>query len=205
MLVGRTEPANCRSGHIHSSRKSGFLDSAITRKFHYGRSKTTTVIKEMVGNTNNSLAERMRARPFTLSTNGNDDGGNKQFPLVVRTVIPTILEVRSDVLSMHVCRGSATGDAIFKVILEEFAKYRVPRETCNAVGCDNAYIMTGKEKGVFAFCKKRHNNSALVGCTLHLVHISAEKGPVACQCLRPLSWSTCFSTSERAPSEALLW
>ena len=90
--------------------------------------------------------------------------------------MPTTLEVRSDVLSVPVCRGSATGDAIFKLIDEEFEKYRVPWENCLALGCDNANVVTGKEKGVFAFCKKKHNNIALAGCTLHLVHISAEKG-----------------------------
>ena len=153
-----------------------FPDSSIARKFHCGRSKATALIIEMAGYTRNSLAERMRARPFTLSTDGSDNGGSKQFPLVVRTVVPTTLEVRSDVLSVPVCRESATGDAIFKLIDEEFTKYRVPWENCLALGCDNAYVMTGKEKGVFAFCKKRHNNIALAGCTLHLVHISAEKG-----------------------------
>ena len=103
-------------------------DSAIARKFHYGRSKVTTLINEMAGNTKNCLAERMRASPSTLSTGGSDDGGSKQFPLVVRTVLPTTLEVCSDVFSVPVSRGPATGDAIFKLIDEEFAKYRVPWE-----------------------------------------------------------------------------
>ena len=103
-------------------------DSAIAPKFQCGRSKATTLIKEMAGNTKNCLADRMRASPFTLSTGGSDDGGSKQFPLVVRTVLPTTLEVRSDVLSVPVSRGSATGDAIFKLIDEEFAKYCVPWE-----------------------------------------------------------------------------
>ncbi|KAK2174672.1 hypothetical protein NP493_781g00014 [Ridgeia piscesae] len=94
------------------------IDSTIARKFHCGRSKATALIKEMAGNTKTSLAERMRTRPFTQSTDGSDDGGSKQFPLVVRSVVPTSLEVRSDVLSMPVFRGSATGEAIFKLIDE---------------------------------------------------------------------------------------
>ena len=59
----------------------------------------------MAGNTKNSLADRKRARPFTLSRDGSDNGGSKQFPLVVRTVVPTKLEVRSDVHSVLMCRG----------------------------------------------------------------------------------------------------
>jgi len=53
--------------------------------------------------------------------------------------------------------------------------------------------MTGK-KGVFVFCK-RNNNIALPGCTLHLVYISAEKGPDSL----PIS---CSSTSERVHSDS---
>ena len=36
--------------------------------------------------------------------------------------------------------------------------------------------MTGAKKGAFAFCKAKHPNIFLAGCTLHLVHIAAEKG-----------------------------
>lgn len=67
--------------------------------------------------------EHMLARLFTLSTDGSDDGGSKQFPLVVRTVELTTLELRSDVLSNPVCKGSTTGEAIFQLIDEEFEKH----------------------------------------------------------------------------------
>ena len=44
----------------------------------------------------------MRMMPFTVSTDGSndDDSGNKQFPIVVRTVDAFTSDVRSDVLAI---------------------------------------------------------------------------------------------------------
>ena len=110
--------------------------------------------------------------PFTVSTDGsNDDGsGNKQFLIVVRTFDQH--DVRSDVLAIPVCKGSATGENIFRLLDDEFEKNGVSWLNCISLGCDNAKA----KKGVFAFCKAKHPNIFLAGCTLHLVHIAAEKG-----------------------------
>ena len=53
---------------------------------------------------------------------------------------------------------------------------KVPWTNCLAIGCDNANVMTGHKKGVFAFVKESHPNIYLAGCTLHLVHIAARHG-----------------------------
>jgi hypothetical protein len=43
--------------------------------------------------------------------------------------------------------------------------------------------MTGKQKGVTAFARRKHPEMYLAGCTLHLVHIAAKK---AAECLPPV-------------------
>ena len=52
----------------------------------------------------------------------------------------------------------------------------MPWTNCLAVGCDNVPVMTGANKGVITFIRKKHPNVFMVGCCLHLVHIAAEKG-----------------------------
>ena len=94
----------------------------------------------------------------------------------MRTVDAFTSDVQSDVLAIPVCKGSATGENIFHLLDDEFASNGVPWENCLALGCDNANVMTGSKKGVFAFCKAKHPNIFLAGCTLHLIHIAAEKG-----------------------------
>ena len=153
-----------------------FPDSEIARKFQCGRSKATALVKELSHTAREDLLTSMQMMPFTVSTDGsNDDGtGNKQFPIVVRTFDQH--DVRSDVLAVPVCKGSATGENIFRLLDDEFERNGVSWLNCISLGCDNANVMTGARKGVFAFCKAKHPNIFLAGCTLHLVHIAAEKG-----------------------------
>lgn len=88
-----------------------FRDSKIAKNFQCARTKGTAIVKEMAALTTLELADRMKSGCFTLSTDGsNDKGGEKLFPLVVRTIDPKSLEVRSDALSVPATTGSATGN-----------------------------------------------------------------------------------------------
>lgn len=91
-----------------------FPDSKIAKDYKCARSKGTAIVKEMSAKITLSLGERMKRLPFTISTDGsNDKGGAKLFPLVVRTVDPDTMEVRSDALSVPSIQGSATGGFSF--------------------------------------------------------------------------------------------
>ena len=75
------------------------------------------------------------------------------------------------------CKGSATGENIFRLLDDEFERNGISSWlNYISLGCNIANVMPGAKKGVFAFCKAKHPNIFLVGCTLHLVHIAAEKG-----------------------------
>ena len=93
----------------------------------------------------------------------------------MRTFDQFILDVRSDVLAIPVCKGSATGGNIFRLLDDEFERNGISWLNYISLGCNIANVMPGAKKGVFAFCKAKHPNIFLVGCTLHLVHIAAEK------------------------------
>ncbi|GFR86306.1 connexin 27.5 [Elysia marginata] len=51
----------------------------------------------------------------------------------------------------------------------------IPWSNCIAIGCDNAAVMTGARKGVYAFVKEKNPKIFLAGCNLHLAHLAAEK------------------------------
>ena len=95
-----------------------FPDSKIAKSFQCARSKGTAIAKEMSALTTLRLVERMKSQPFTISTDGsNDKGGEKLFPLFVRTVNPDTMEVRSDALSVPAIEGSATGEYTHQCLL----------------------------------------------------------------------------------------
>jgi hypothetical protein len=83
--------------------------------------------------------------------------------------------VSSELLCVPTVQGSATGENIFSVIDAVFSSHGIPWENCISSGCDNANVMVGKKKGVYGFLLQKNPAVHLSGCTLHLVHIAAEK------------------------------
>ena len=160
---------------ITVSVKKMFPDSKIAADFHSGRSKTTAMIKELAKQHKQELKARMQQTPFTISTDGSNDAGAKQFPLVVRTFNPDTLQVTSDVLAVPVLMESATGENIAQLITKEFEDGGIPWKNCLALGADNANVMTGHVKGVYGFLKKKQEDLYMAGCVCHLIHICAEK------------------------------
>ena len=157
-----------------SALKSSVTDSKIISKYQCGRSKTTAIINKLARDTKDILIKQMKTGPFSLSTDGSNDDKSKQFPLVVRT-IGEDGKVTSQLLSIPVVHGSATGEAISRVIESAMEKDAIPWTNCISFGCDNANVMVGLNKGVYKFMKNKHGEIHLSGCALHLVHIAAEK------------------------------
>ena len=117
----------------------------------------------------------MKSAPFSLATDGSNDSNSKLFPVVVKTFNPDTLSVESEVVSLPVLEDSATGKIIFDLCDGLLTEASIDWSNCIAFGCDNASVMTGVHKGVFAFIKQKNPNCVLSGCTLHLVHLAAEK------------------------------
>ena len=111
--------------------KKAFPDSEIAKNFQCARSKCTAIVKEQAAKTALSIGERISKQPFTISTDGsNDAGSNKLFPLIIRSVDPVSLEVHSEILSIPVCEGSATGENIFNLIESELKVHNIPWKNC---------------------------------------------------------------------------
>lgn len=132
-------------------------DSTVIKDIKCGRSKTTSLIKEIGDIGKETLVDRLKSGPFSVSTDGSNDMEKlKLFPLVVRTVSES--GVHSELLSLAVSEGSSTGRKIFDLVDDEFKSNNIPWENCLALGCDNASVMTGKNNGVISFCKEKHSN-----------------------------------------------
>ncbi|GFN78517.1 Zinc finger bed domain-containing protein 5 [Plakobranchus ocellatus] len=156
--------------------KTMFKDSNIAKQFQCGRSKGTAIVKEIAAKSTLHLAARMKAAPFTLSTDGSNDAGSKKlFPIIIRSFNPESHLVTSEILSIPVCEGSATGENIFSLMEAELTAHGIPWTNCLALGADNAPVMVGKGKGVYGFMSRKHPSLYMSGCVCHLIHIAAEK------------------------------
>lgn len=68
-----------------------------------------------------------------------------------------------------------SGENIFQLINKELTSLHIPWGNCLALGSDNAYVMTGNKKGLYAFMKAEHKKIYLAGCTLHVLNNAAKK------------------------------
>jgi len=67
-----------------------------------------------------------------------------------------------------------SGENIFNLINKELTDHAIPWANCLSLGCDNAPVMTGHHKGVYAFMKEKQPEVFLSRCTLHMVHNAAK-------------------------------
>ena len=160
---------------LTSAFKVMFHDSAIAQQFQCSRTKTTAIIKDLSSKHKALLVDRMKSGPFSLATDGSNDSNAKLFPIVVRTVNPVTLSVVAEVVSLPVLEDSATGKNIFDLLDSLLRENDISWLNCVSFGCDNAAVMTGVYKGVMSFIHQKNPNCVMSGCTLHLVHIAAEK------------------------------
>ncbi|RUS88030.1 hypothetical protein EGW08_004196 [Elysia chlorotica] len=95
--------------------RQSFPDSGIASGFKCGRTKTTSLIKEMSCQEIERLAGLMKANPFSIATDGSNDmvGGRKYYPLVVRVCTPN--GVDGGLLALRNCEGQSTGCIIHLV------------------------------------------------------------------------------------------
>ena len=105
--------------------KEMFPDSEITCGLQCQHSKATAMLQELAADSKTTLAQQMKGRTFTVSTDGSHDAEGKLFPIVVWTVNETSA-VKSDILSVPQCEGPATGRSIFSLIADEFEKHKIP-------------------------------------------------------------------------------
>lgn len=77
------------------------------------------------------------------------------------------------------CSEAATGQNIFNLMDKDLRDRNITWDKCLSVGSDNASVMTGCHKGVFAYVKEKQPSVFLSECVLHLIHISAKKAAEA--------------------------
>lgn len=76
-----------------------------------------------------------------------------------------------------------SGENIFQLIDREVVSRQLPWSNFLALGSDNANVMSGSKKGVIAHVRTKQPNVIFSGCSLHLIHIGAQKGA---SCLPPV-------------------
>lgn len=160
--------------------RSCFSDSTIGQNYHSASTKATCMLNLAVTPfLINKLADTMKSRPFSLSTDGsNDTGLEKMNPISVR-----VYDVeRSKVVTkfLHMCPSTdGRAETLFSNIdckLSELLNLSNPWVMCTALGVDNTSVNIGVRNSIKSRLLQRNKAIYVNGCPCHIIHNAAQKG-----------------------------
>ena len=115
------------SDHAGPLFKKMFPDSKIASKYGCARTKTSAIIDELASNTSSSIADKVITQPFSLATDGSNDGGEAQlYPVLLTYFNNTSGVVEQGLLSLPACQEDSTGENIFKLLDKELNDRKIP-------------------------------------------------------------------------------
>ena len=157
-----------------------FPDSKVAAKYGCARTKTSAIIGELSNVTSSSIADIARSSPFSLATDGSNDGVDAQlYPVLITYFDDTAGSVKQGLLSLPACQQDSTGENIYRLLNSELNDQNIPWGNCVSFCADNASVMVGKHKGVTAFIHKVNPECYIMGCPCHMIHNTAKKAAQA--------------------------
>lgn len=162
--------------HVGPLVRKMFPKCETAKRFGSGRTKTAAIIRKMASVKKNSLVNILQHTVFSISTDGSNDSDSQLYPIVVTYFDNNAGKVENSLLAVPVLTGNSTGQNIGNLLLETLKSRDIPIKNCVALSADNAYVMIGLKNGVAAVLKRQNEELLIMGCSCHLIHLSAEKG-----------------------------
>eukprot|EP00057_Strongylocentrotus_purpuratus_P026387 XP_011680861.1 PREDICTED: uncharacterized protein LOC105446133 [Strongylocentrotus purpuratus] len=157
-----------------------FPDSKVASTYGCARTKTSAIIGELSNVTASAIADIARSFPFSLATDGSNDGGDSQlYPVLIMYYDDSAGVVKQGLLSLPACKQDSTGVNIYKLLHSELNDRKIPWGNCVSFCADNASVMLGKHKGVAAYIHKENPECYIMGCPCHMIHNTAKKAAQA--------------------------
>ena len=162
------------SDHMTELLKQICPDSAIAKKYQCKRTKTTHIVQEMARDVIKSMDRALKTEPFSISTDGSESRHKQLYPILVRYPDEELEKIVTRLLRLCECREACTGENIFNMLDSSVDKHSDWNQ-CIALSVDNESTMTGLNKGLAGFIKRKQDKIFISGCTCHLIHLAAGK------------------------------
>ncbi|KAL8570445.1 hypothetical protein ACOMHN_034480 [Nucella lapillus] len=178
-----------------------FPNCKTAQEFKCARTKATAITKCLAKLDVEDSANQMKSGPFVIGTDGSQEGGEKNYPIMVR-FCDSNGYIQSKLLANPTSTDSSTGENIFHLLDDTLTSLGIDWTKCLSLVCDNAATMTGLNKGVISYVRKKTPKVHLAGCVCHLLNLAAKKATKAFQgefdfddILRQISWYMSQSTN----------
>lgn len=173
-IVEHNLPLSC-ADHAGPLFRKMFPDSDISKRYSCARTKSSSILGEMELQSHAALVENLKTRPFSIATDGSNQGDAKLYPIVVTLYNGETLQIESRLLALPVLEGNSTGVNIGNLLLHNLKDNGIPLSNCLALSADNAPVMVGEKNGVAGVLKNEINSLIVIGCPCHLIDLCSEK------------------------------
>ncbi|KAF0716626.1 Uncharacterized protein FWK35_00027304, partial [Aphis craccivora] len=179
--------------HFSDLIKTCFPDSEIAKNIHLKRTKTTAIMKNVIGKCHKEyLVKCLREVKFSILTDESTDiSCTKQSCVVVRYFNNDIGKIVSHFFELSCVFGpndhnqnktfeGATGKNLFNSILKAFNDYDIPLNNLIGFGSDGCNVMMGAHNSVASRMIQNFPGITIWTCICHSLHLCASE---ACKSL----------------------
>ena len=162
--------------HFTELVKKPFPDSQIAQNFQCKRTKTTSIVSEVLAPIERQKTiKAAQEGPFSImvdeSNKRNDD---KAMAVLLRVINPTTGLVQNRFLDMPVC-NIPSAENLFKTIQSSMQKFEIPWENLKGYSSVNANVMVGKRNSVLSRVREATNNQVFdLGCVSHVANLATN-------------------------------
>lgn len=161
--------------HLPKLVASVCTDSDIAKHLECGRTKSTSIIKNVLGRHSfENLQTFLQHNKFSLIVDESTDvSTEKHICLVVRRALSNYT-ISDDFLAL-IKLSAADATTIYTHIVDFFVKHNIPYKN-NLIGfaSDGANVMMGEHHSVMSFLKKDVPNLYIMKCICHSFHLCAS-------------------------------
>ncbi|KAK2711346.1 hypothetical protein QYM36_012508 [Artemia franciscana] len=116
----------------------------------------------------------MVAKVFALQLDESMNVPGK-VPIIVFVRYQDHSDIRENILICQNLESRKTGEELFKVINQFFSEKGILWDRCPSVCCDGAATLTGKNKGIEAWIRKKNMNVKLLHCIIHRQALASKR------------------------------
>jgi len=200
--------------HFSDLIKTCFPDSEIAKNIHLKRTKTTAIMKNVIGKCHKEyLVKCLREVKFSILTDESTDiSCTKQSCVVVRYFNNDIGKIVSHFFELSCVFGpndhnqnktfeGATGKNLFNSILKAFNDYDIPLNNLIGFGSDGCNVMMGAHNSVASRMIQNFPGITIWTCICHSLHLCASEAykslPQRCEELTRSIYSFFSMSSKR--------
>ncbi|CAI6351435.1 unnamed protein product [Macrosiphum euphorbiae] len=168
--------------HLSELLTKVFPDSEIAKNINVNRTKTTAIIKNVIGSSQKFiLSEKLKKQKFSLMTDESTDIGTIKTSCVVARFYDESSEMIASVFwQLHNVYdtdnpSSASAEHLYNDLISTLNEYEIPLTNIIGFGSDGCNVMMGQHNSVVSRLRESCPGIFIMKCVCHSAHLCASE------------------------------